>query len=68
MRRGRTVTIQCLDSNSWTVTFQCLLMSNLDSLGGKLGSPSYRELVASCLSFPTRPISLEKKFYNSRYS
>jgi hypothetical protein len=35
--RGRTVTVQCLDSKSWTVTVKCLLMSNLDSLGGKIG-------------------------------
>jgi len=34
----------------------------------ELGSPSLRELVASCLSFPTRLISLELEFYNSRYS
>jgi hypothetical protein len=34
----------------------------------ELGSPFLRELVASCLSFLTRPISLEMQFYNSRYS
>jgi len=55
-------------SNNWTVTIKCLLMSNLDSLGVELGSPSNRELVTSCLSFLTRPISLQIKFYNSRYS
>jgi hypothetical protein len=34
MIRGRTVTVQCLDGNSWTITVQCLLMSNFDYLGG----------------------------------
>jgi len=34
----------------------------------QLGSPFFRELVPSCLSFPTRLISLELEFYNSRYS
>ena len=34
-------------------------------LEAELGSPSFRELVASCLSFPTRLISLESEFYNS---
>jgi hypothetical protein len=33
----------------------------------QLGSPSFRELVASCLSFPTQPTLLETEFYNSRY-
>ena len=37
-------------------------------LEAELGSPQIIELVASCLSFPTRLISLESKFYNSRYS
>jgi hypothetical protein len=40
----------------------------LTVLEAELGSPSFRELVASCLSFPTRPISLEVELYNSRYS
>ena len=34
----------------------------------KMGSPSFRELVASCISFPTRLILLKTEFYNSRYS
>ena len=59
MRRGWTVTIQYQDSNSWTVTVQCLLMCNFDCLGGKTGFSFLRELVASCLSFPMRLISLE---------
>jgi hypothetical protein len=33
-----------------------------------MGFVSFRELVASCRSFSTRPISLEIEFYNSRYS
>jgi hypothetical protein len=40
----------------------------LTVLEGELGSPSFRELVALCFSFPMRPISLETEFYNSRYS
>jgi regulator of RNase E activity RraA len=24
LRRGQTVTVQCVDSNGWTVTVQCL--------------------------------------------
>jgi hypothetical protein len=43
-------------------------MKILTNLEAELGSPSYRELVASCLSFLTRAISLETEFYNSRYS
>jgi hypothetical protein len=27
----------CLDSNSWTLTIQCSLMSNFDCLGGRTG-------------------------------
>jgi hypothetical protein len=34
----------------------------LIDLRAELGSPSYRELVSSCLSFPTRPITLETEF------
>jgi len=68
LKRGRTVKVRCQDSNNWIVTVQCLLMSNFDFLGAQLGSPSFIELVASCLSFPTRSISLETEFYNSRYS
>ena len=30
-------------------------------LEAELGSPSLRELVASCLIFPTRPISLKRR-------
>jgi len=55
-------TKQWLDSNNWTILVQCSLMSNFDCLGGQIGSPFYIELVASCLSFPTRPISLETEF------
>jgi hypothetical protein len=40
----------------------------LTVLEAELSSPSLREFVASCLSFPTRPISLQMEFYNSRYS
>ena len=40
----------------------------LTILEAELGSLSSRELVASCLSFPTRLISLKSKFYNPRYS
>jgi hypothetical protein len=37
LRRGRTVTFQYQDSNNWTVTVQCLLMSNFDYLRGRTG-------------------------------
>ena len=35
LKRGRIVTVQFLDSNSWIITIQCLLMSNFDCLGGR---------------------------------
>jgi hypothetical protein len=46
------------------------LLTMIDRIVGllQLGSPEFIELVASCLSFPTRLISLESEFYNSRYS
>jgi len=68
LRRGRTVTFRYQDSNSWIVTVQCFLMSNFDYLRGKTEFFFLIELVASCLSFPTRPILPEMEFYNSRYS
>jgi hypothetical protein len=37
----------------------------LTVLEEEVGCPSFRELVASYLSFPTRLISLESEFYNS---
>jgi len=37
-------------------------------LEAELGSPSLKELVASCLFFLKRLILLEMEFYNSRYS
>ena len=67
MRRGWTVTVQCQDSNDWTIKVQCLLMNNFDGLRGRTGFTFLKELVALCISFPTRPISLETEFHNSRY-
>ena len=34
----------------------------MNVLEAELGSPSFREIVASCLSFPMRQIFLEMKF------
>jgi hypothetical protein len=56
--------VQKQDSNSPNVYWWAILTI----LEAELGSPSFKELVASCLSFPTRPISLETEFYNSRHS
>jgi hypothetical protein len=42
-------------------------MSNFDYLRGRTEFSLNIELVASCLSFPTRLIPLEAEFYNSRY-
>jgi hypothetical protein len=43
-------------------------MSNFDYLRSRIGFSFLIELVASCLSFTTRPFALEIEFYNSRYS
>jgi hypothetical protein len=43
-------------------------MSNFDYLRSRIGFSFLIELVASCLSFTTRPVTLEIEFYNSRYS
>jgi len=40
----------------------------LTILEAELGSSQNRELVASCLTFPTSQILLELDFNNSRYS
>ena len=68
LRIGQTVIVQCLYSNSWKETVQYFFMSNFNSLTGRTGFSLLRELVASCLSFPTRLLVLETEFYNSRYS
>ena len=44
-----------------------MLTSDFDYIRGITGFSLNIELVASCLSFPTSLISLESKFYNSRY-
>ena len=41
----------------------CLLMSNFDYVRGRTEFFLIIELVASCLSFPTRLIALESEFY-----
>ena len=43
LRRRRTITIQCQDSNGWTITVQCLLMSNFDCFGGRTGFSFFLE-------------------------
>jgi len=63
MSRGQTVPVKKGDSNSPNVSWWAILTF----LEAELGSLSLRELVASCLSFPMRLISLESEFYNSRY-
>ena len=37
LNRGRTVTVQYQDGNSWTLTLQCLLISNFACLKGYTG-------------------------------
>ena len=64
LRRGQTVTVQKWDSKSPNVCWWAILTI----LEAELGFPSLKELVASCLSFAMRLISLELEFYNSRYS
>jgi hypothetical protein len=64
IRRGQTVTVQKQDSNNPNVCWWAILIV----LEAEVGSSFLRELVASCFSFPMRPISLEIEFYNSRYS